>query len=241
MDADPARAYTHDRLSHPRSPEIESSVGLLSDAVRVQALRPPVGPVRMVLDTDTYNEIDDQYALAYALLCPERLTVEAVYAAPFHNDKSAGPEEGMQLSYEEIGRVLERVGGSERPKVMKGATRWLSKAGGPVPSEAVDDLIARATSEDAPLYVVAIGAPTNVASALLAAPEIARRIVVIWLGGNPHSWPTARHFNLEQDPDASRVLFDSGVPLVHVTLLPDRETRTVSDRAYCSWAGSGPH
>ena len=24
----------------------------------------------MVLDTDTYNEIDDQFALVYALLCP---------------------------------------------------------------------------------------------------------------------------------------------------------------------------
>ena len=38
--------------------------------------------VRMVLDTDTYNEIDDQFALVYALLCPEKLNVEAVFMQP---------------------------------------------------------------------------------------------------------------------------------------------------------------
>lgn len=37
---------------------------------------PPVGQkIDMVLDTDTYNEVDDQFALAYALLSPERLNV----------------------------------------------------------------------------------------------------------------------------------------------------------------------
>ncbi|MBE0698068.1 MAG: nucleoside hydrolase, partial [Anaerolineaceae bacterium] len=40
----------------------------------------------MVLDTDTYNEIDDQFAVVYALLSPEQLQVEALYAAPFTND-----------------------------------------------------------------------------------------------------------------------------------------------------------
>ena len=56
----------------------------------------------MVLDTDTYNEIDDQFALVYALLSPERLNVEAIYAAPFHNKRSQGPEDGMHRSYDEI-------------------------------------------------------------------------------------------------------------------------------------------
>jgi len=36
----------------------------------------------MVLDTDTYNEVDDQFALVYALRSVERLNVQAVYAAP---------------------------------------------------------------------------------------------------------------------------------------------------------------
>jgi len=31
----------------------------LSEATRLKLLAPPVGKVRVVLDTDTYNEIDD--------------------------------------------------------------------------------------------------------------------------------------------------------------------------------------
>lgn len=38
---------------------------------------------RIVLDTDAANEIDDPFAIAWALLAPERLQVEACLAAPF--------------------------------------------------------------------------------------------------------------------------------------------------------------
>lgn len=48
-----------------------------------ERLAPPSGPVRLLIDTDAANEIDDQYALAWALLSPEHMTVEAVTAEPF--------------------------------------------------------------------------------------------------------------------------------------------------------------
>ena len=57
----------------------------LSNELRLRRLAHPSGKIRMVLDTDTYNEIDDQFAVVYALLSPERLKVEAIYAAPFTN------------------------------------------------------------------------------------------------------------------------------------------------------------
>jgi purine nucleosidase len=190
---------------------------ILSPARRLDLLEPPQGRARMVLDTDTYNEIDDQFALVYAMLSPERIACEAVYAAPFHNQRSTGPEDGMLKSYDEIGRVLARLGRAAEGFVYKGSTRWLPSAEQAVPSAAVDDLVARARAEgDGPLYVVAIGAITNVASALLAAPEIAERIVVVWLGGHPIGWHHTREFNLSQDLHAARVIFDSGVPLVRV-------------------------
>lgn len=185
----------------------------------------------MVLDTDTDNEIDDQFALAYALLAPERLSVEAIYAAPFHNQRSTGPEDGMLRSHDEILRVLERLDRSPDDLVYAGSRSWLPAPDQPVPSPAVDDLIARARTNasdpggfdsehgeglPSPLYVVAIGAATNIASALTTAPDIAERIVVVWLGGNPSYWDRAVEFNVVQDMYAARVLFDSGVPLVHV-------------------------
>jgi inosine-uridine nucleoside N-ribohydrolase len=193
----------------------------LSSSERVALLEPPPGIVDIVLDTDTFNEIDDQFALTYALLSPERIHVEAVYAAPFHNDRSRGPADGMRKSYEEILRLLARLGRAPEGFAHEGATRWLPAPDRPVLSPAVDDLIDRALRERAqPLYVVGIGAPTNIASALLLAPEISTGIVVVWLGGNASYWPTASEFNLMQDLHASRVLFNSGVPLIHVPCLP---------------------
>jgi inosine-uridine nucleoside N-ribohydrolase len=67
--------------------------------------------------------------------------------------------------------------------------------------------------------VVAIGAITNIASAILAAPDIVEHIVVVWLSGHPYYWHQAAEFNLSQDLTASRLIFDSGVPLVHVPCL----------------------
>ncbi|GLY93240.1 hypothetical protein Acsp02_04960 [Actinoplanes sp. NBRC 103695] len=168
--------------------------------------------VRAVLDTDTYNEIDDQFAVVYALLSPERIRLEAIYAAPFHNGRSTGPGDGMLKSHAEIRRLLDRMPGHADVPVHQGSTSWLPAS----PSAASQDLIARAYLSEEPLYVLAIGAPTNVAAALKAEPGIAERIVVVWLGGNPRYWHRAVEFNVEQDPAASHVLLDSGVPLVHV-------------------------
>lgn len=190
----------------------------LDTAVLLNRLSPPTGKVRMVLDTDTYNEIDDQFALVYSLLSTQRLQVEAVYAAPFFNELSSGPGDGMEKSHEEIHRVLDRM---HRPApegfVFKGSTRYLESLETPCHSAAVDDLIKRAMSATEPLYVVAIGAITNIASALLLEPRIVERIVVVWLGGNALYWPHTWEFNLQQDVLAARVVLDSGVPLV---LLP---------------------
>ena len=41
---------------------------VISEEERIERLNAPEGKVRMVLDTDTYNEIDDQFAVVYALL-----------------------------------------------------------------------------------------------------------------------------------------------------------------------------
>src|SRR5512142_601964 len=98
----------------------------LSPELRQRRLSYPTGNVRMVLDTDTYNEIDDQFALVYSLLSPGRLHVEAIYAAPFTNDRSTGPGDGMEKSYEEILRLLERLDRGHEGFVYRGSTGYLA-------------------------------------------------------------------------------------------------------------------
>jgi inosine-uridine nucleoside N-ribohydrolase len=195
---------------------------VLSDSQRLVQLEPPSKrPVPMVLDTDTFNEIDDQFALVYSLLSPE-LEVQAVYAAPFHNKRSTGPADGMERSYEEILRILDKLDLSPDAFAFKGSRAFIADPTSPEESPAALDLIAKARqhSPDNPLYVVAVGAITNVANALLLEPSILPNIVVVWLGGNGHDWPDQREFNYQQDLHASRTIFDSGVPFVQLPCTP---------------------
>jgi inosine-uridine nucleoside N-ribohydrolase len=190
---------------------------IMSEATRLECLEPSAGKIRIVIDTDTYNEIDDQFAVVYALLSPERLEVEALYAAPFFNVRSTGPADGMEKSYEEILRLLERLNISPDNFVFKGSTGYLPDYEHPYRSDAALDLIKRAMRiQDKPLYVVAIGAITNIASAILIEPRIIERIVVVWLGGHALYWSNTDEFNVRQDLYASKLIFDCGVPLVHI-------------------------
>lgn len=184
---------------------------------RLRALERPQGLIDVVLDTDTYNEVDDQFALAYMMKAPERLNMLAITAAPFLNKKAASPAIGMELSYDEIEKLLTFMDRRDMlSKVFKGSDRFLTDEETPVDSPAarrIAELAMHYTIEK-PLYVVAIGAITNVASAILLQPEIAEKMVVVWLGGHALHYKDNREFNLYQDIAAARVVFKSGVPLV---------------------------
>lgn len=191
---------------------------VISKEELVKRLKPRKGILRMVLDTDTFNEVDDQFALSYALRSPDRLKVEAVYAAPFLNKKATSPADGMEKSYREIIKIMNILGKKTEGVVFRGSTGYLPDANTPVDSDAARDLVkkARASSPEDPLYVVSIAAITNIASAILLDPSIINNIVVVWLGGHPLYWPQTKEFNLFQDIHASRLIFDCGVPLVTI-------------------------
>jgi purine nucleosidase len=189
-------AFITDRLTHPRS-----------------------GRLDVILDTDTANELDDQFALAWAVLSKDTLNLQAVHVAPFFNEKSDSPADGQQKSFAEAKAVLAALGETDIP-VLAGSEEYLPDKETPVESDAARDLVRRAmerSPEDPPLFVATIGCVTNAASAILMEPEIISRIVIVMLGGQDFEWPTAREFNLQQDIPAVQVLFESGVPIVQIS------------------------
>lgn len=233
----------------------------LPDDRRQALLQPPDGPTRVVVDTDTANEIDDQFALAWILLSRDRLDIEGIHAEPYsfgvyrdllletarhlHAGKPlsddlapfAGwvrgleatgrspadltfvdPAEGMERSYREALHVLDLMDVDLSERVRRGADRYLRHEEDIVESEAVDHLIELALNGDErPLHVIAIGCPTNVASAIYKEPTIRERIVVTWTAAYPSTAGLRNgSFNLDQDLIASQRLFDSGVPLVYL-------------------------
>ena len=171
-------------------------------------------PVEIVIDSDTFNEIDDQFAIAYALCRPERLTVLALLAAPFQNEKAETPADGMRKSLWEMYRI--RALCHSNAPIFAGSETYLPRSGQPVESPACDALIRLARSMPAGqrLRVVAIAALTNVASALLKAPDIKDSIVIEWLGANAANFATQDEFNLRQDRAAAQVVLNSGAPVV---------------------------
>lgn len=175
--------------------------------------------IDVVLDTDTYNEIDDQFAIAYLLRNDEKLRTKAIYAAPFLNEKADTPKEGMEKSFKEIHHILRLEQEPPRPiPVLKGAEHFLKDEKTPAVSEAAIDLAKRAMdyTPEEPLYVVGIAAATDIASAILLNSEIIPRIVVVWLGGSSFHEVGREEFNYMEDFYAVQVLFGSGVYLIQV-------------------------
>lgn len=190
----------------------------MTEIRRIQNLEVPDHPVDCVLDTDAYNEIDDQFAISL-MMKHEKFIMKALYAAPFHNNNSTSPEDGMVRSYNEILNLLTLMGNEEmKSNVYEGSRTYLPDEKTPVDSPAARHLcdLAMGYTEENPLYVVAIGAITNVASALIMKPEIADRIVVVWLGGHDKTWPNTAEFNMMQDVAAARVVFGCGSPVVQL-------------------------
>ena len=171
----------------------------------------PDKPMRVLIDTDAACEIDDLYAIALAVLSPERFQIEGFVAA--HWGDNGGPE-GIDRSYELIQKVLKKAGMAKRYPVKRGSHPFrYSKV--PEPSEGVDFIINRAmaSTPDDPLWVISLGACTNISAAYLVQPDIKDRVRVFWHGRT--RWPdVCWNFNVYNDLKAVRILFNSDLPFV---------------------------
>ena len=203
-------------------------------------LLPPTSVVDVVLDTDAFNEIDDQFAISWLLKAKDRVNLKAFYTAPFWNDLSDGPKDGMEKSYAELLKLLDLAGRPDmKENTFKGSDRYLPDEKTPVLSPSAQDLAKRAMeySPEKPLYVLAIGAITNVASALLLNPAIAENIVVVFLGGHGLDFVHNKEFNMKQDVAGARVVYGSGCPLVVFPCVPVVSNLSTTEPELRYWLG----
>ena len=166
--------------------------------------------VRVILDTDANNEIDDQHAIAYLLFSGDVFDVEGITS---NRTSGGGP---VDKHTEEAQRVVDLCDCASLIRVRSGADKSYAEIGDSVfcssfdGSEAVDLIIERAHSRDArPLHVVAIGKLTNVALALKKDPAIASKIRVVWLGTGPSD--TSGGYNFHNDRECVNPVIESGV------------------------------
>lgn len=170
---------------------------------------------KVILDTDMYNEIDDQFALIYLMKSLDIFDLQAITIAPFSKSGYANTmtiEEGTEKSYETTLKILDMLDKNEYKNIVyKGATKYYKDS--TKTNEAVDKIIEIANKNDKTI-ILAIGAITNVALAISIAPEIIDKIKVVWLGGNTFLTKDNSEFNFRQDIKAVQTVFDSGVELV---------------------------
>ena len=171
-------------------------------------------PTRVVLDCDTANEVDDQFAIAHALGLPEgALDVRGVVSV--HNTIAHGPG-SRDMYQEEAERVVGLCGGGV--PCIPGAERPMEHREDPVPSAGLEFMVEEARR--GPLTVVATGPATDVAALGLAAPETRENVRVVWLGGFGGKEIYERHrfheLNGRADIAAWRSLFEGRTDLLLV-------------------------
>lgn len=171
--------------------------------------------VNVILDTDIYNECDDQFALSYLLKSQDKFNIEAITVAPYHHDNNISIEEGTDKSYNEIIKICNWLNFDCINKVFKGSTDYL-KNDYNEENDAVNKIIEIVNKNDK-TYILAIGAITNVALAIKKEPQIINKIEVIWLGGNSFLSKEIKEFNFKQDVQAVKTVFESKVKL---TIIP---------------------
>lgn len=168
---------------------------------------PAYKKLRVIVDTDAACEADDPFAIAHALLC-KKFDVKAIFAEQF------GAPDTTALSFREIKNVIEAMGISV--PVLMGEEGSLAQTAGKKPSAAVEFLVEEALRDDPrPLFVLCMGAITNVAAAMKLCPDITKKMTVVWIGGREPAYPKAeyREFNSGNDIEAANFVVSSGVDL----------------------------
>ncbi len=191
---------------------------------------------RIILDTDP--GIDDALAFILAFNSPE-LKVEAVTTVAGNVNHAKGHRNAKQL--------LEFLGVTDVP-VCAGAVVPLIKKLGHAeefhgktglgdttlpeptlvtdPRSAVDIILEKADELGKELTLVAIGPLTNIAVAILADPALPEKVdKLVIMGGafnlTPHGHGNANsvaEFNIWLDPEAAKIVFNSGIPIVAIGL-----------------------
>ena len=172
--------------------------------------------INVILDTDTYNECDDQFALSYLIKSQDKFNIEAITVAPYsHKTKNVSVKEGQELSYNEILKICKWLNFDTTNKVFKGSMGYLQNEY-TENNPAVNKIIEIAL-KNRKTYILAIGAITNVALAIKKEPKIIDKIEIIWLGGNELGYKDNLEYNFRQDIQAVQEVFESKVKL---TVLP---------------------
>jgi len=215
-----------------KSESLEKDVGTKSDKIRV------------ILDSDANNELDDQHAIAYMLFNQQIFDVEGITVNKTSNGGS------IDEHFAEAERIVKLCDFYPQIKIFKGATDKyediVNTINEPVfdGSKAVDFIIERAKAQDdQKLVLLPVGKLTNIALALKKDPSIASKVRIVWLGSN---YPEPGEYNFVNDIPSIDPILESNVEFEMVMVRYGEPSGTDAVKAYLTdirkiMPGKGPH
>ncbi len=221
----------------------EGKLGTAEEAVGTSTESSANQKFEVIIDTDANNELDDQHALAYLFFNQDIFNVLGVTV----NTTSSGGNIDMQVA--EAVRIMKLCDVYESIPMLPGADAGFEEIAPTINNSsydgqaAVEFIIQEAQKErESPLVLLPIGKMTNVALALMKAPEIASNIRIIWLGSN---YPEPGEHNLVNDIPAMNYILDLNVPFEMVMVRYGSPSgsdavRVTPERIESEMAGVGP-
>ena len=165
-----------------------------------------INKIRIIICSDAKNEADDQYALVHAMLT-NKFIIKGLVAGHFRDHWT------NHLSYAEMVKLAKLTNTYGEYPIVLGADQKLVNIKEYEVSAGTRLIIEEALKEDSlPLYVLNIGALTDLAVALLEEPKITSKMTAIWVGGGRYP-KGSKECNLGNDLIAANYVFASELPL----------------------------
>lgn len=168
-------------------------------------------PIPVILDTDIGGDIDDMWALAFLLACPE-LDVKLVVSDSHDTvQKAKMLTEFLQCAGRDdipVGIGI-RTGEENDPEA-----KWMQEYRGGVHKDGVQALVDTLMKSDRQISLIAIGPVPNLEDALQREPRIVDHARLVVMGGcigkQEEGEPGFPEYNVRRNPQAARVAYGAG-------------------------------
>jgi len=171
--------------------------------------------IRVIIDNDFGGDPDGLFQLVHHILSPS-VEIKGIIGSQHYKGGFYGSPGTATYACTQVNELLSAMRLSKKLPVYEGGASGLTDIKTPIVSDGAKAIVQEAMREDTkmPLYVVCGAGLTNIASAYLMEPRIAKKIILVWIGGSEYQGlaiPPPKGGNLEYnlgiDIKACQVIF----------------------------------
>jgi purine nucleosidase len=181
----------------------------------------------IILDTDIGSDVDDALALATVLGSE---SVNLLGITTVYGDTKLRARIAHHLCHL-ANRSIQVFAGLEKP--LSGREVWVSGSEGrafsnldqyaPESKSAVDFLVEKVNQNPGQIEVIAIGPLSNIATAIMQAPNFAKNVKHLWIMGGDFTKEKIEH-NFKCDVDAAKIVLESEISITILDLPSSQKT-----------------